>query len=109
MDILKNKQYISYDYTSRYQYTPIYYNTEDKEWLTGLGANVFKNTNWVAHKVTQEDTLDNLALKYYGNPTYWWVIAYYNDIQDSFVYLYNDFDIIKIPNIAGLEFGNERH
>ena len=109
MDILKNKQYISYDYTSRYQQVPIYYNSNDDRWMSGLGSNVFKNNNWVAHKVTQEDTLDKLALKYFGNPTYFWVIAYYNDIQDSFIKLSDYFDIIKIPNITSITFGNERH
>jgi len=108
MDILKNKQYVNFDYNSRYAYTPIYYNSDDSEWVTGIGSNVFTNNSWVAHKVSPEDNLDKLALKYYGNPTYWWVIAYYNNIQDAFVKLIDFFDIIKIPNIATVAFGNER-
>ena len=108
MDILTNKQYINTNYNNRYAHTPIYYNTEDNEWITGIGSNVFTNNNWVAHKVLPEDTLDKLALKYYANPTLWWVIAYYNNIQDAFVRLVEYYDIIKIPNIANIEFGNER-
>ena len=46
-----------------------------------------KNITWVAHQVISTDTLDKLALTYYNNPTYWWVIAYFNDIQDAFIHL----------------------
>ena len=109
MDILKNKRYESYDYTSRYTGVPYYYNTEDQKDIYGIGSNLYKNTAWVAHKVKQEDTLDSLALHYYNNPTYWWIIAYFNDIQDSFIKLSNYFDIIKIPSISSITFGNERH
>ena len=108
MDTLKNKQYVNFDYPTPYAYIPIYYNTEDDEWMAGIGSNVFTNNNWVAHKVTPEDTLDKLALKYYGNPTYWWAIAYYNNMWDVFVNLIDFFDVLKIPNIANIEFGNER-
>jgi phage tail protein X len=43
------------------------------------------------------DRLDNLAFKYYGNSTYWWVIARANNIG------YGDFVVplgrqIRIPN-----------
>lgn len=54
------------------------------------------------------DTLDSLALNYYNNPTYWWAIAYFNDIQDAFIKLSDRFEIIKIPAINGLIFGELR-
>jgi hypothetical protein len=46
-----------------------------------------------------------LALKYYNNPTFWWVIAYFNDIQDPFKPLKDKRDTIKIPSISSIEFG----
>jgi hypothetical protein len=49
-----------------------------------------------------------LALSYYNNPTYWWIIAYFNDIQDAFIKLSDKFDILKIPDIRSLEFGDLR-
>ena len=64
-----------------------------------------KNIPYVSHKVASGDTLHKLALKYYNNPTYWWVIAYFNDVQDAFIPLRNQFTIIQIPNISSVLFG----
>lgn len=108
MNTLKNKMYHQYEYTSRYSGVPYYYDTLEDRSIYGIGSNMYKNTTWVAHKVTQTDSLDYLALKYYANPTLWWVIAYFNDIQDPFIHLGDSFDIIKIPAIASISFGNER-
>lgn len=108
MDILTQKQYTSFDYVNRYTGVPNFYNTEDLREQPGIGSNMKTNTDWIAHKVSQGDTLDRLALKYYNNPTLWWVIAYFNNIQDSFINLYSEYDIIKIPNISSIEFKNER-
>lgn len=108
MDDLTNKKYVSFDYTSRYTGVPYYFNTRDQKEICGLGTNLFTNTSFVSYTVKQEDTLDSLALTYYNNPTYWWVIAYFNNIQDSLKPLTVG-EIIKIPNIADVNFGNERH
>lgn len=108
MDTLKNKSYHQYDYISRYTGVPYYYDILKDKKIYGIGTNMFKNTSWVAHKVKPTDTLDYLALKYYANPTLFWVIAYFNDIQDSFIKLSDRFEIIKIPQISSIEFGNER-
>lgn len=76
MEVLKNKKYAKFDYTSRYISRPYYYHSlEDREFF-GIGKNLSKDTAWVAHKVEQADNLDALALKYYNNPTFWWIIAY---------------------------------
>ena len=84
MDVLTNKRYNNFDYVCRYTGIPYYYNRIDQRDIYGIGQNLDKDIPWVAHKVVQEDTLDSLALKYYNNPTYWWIIAYFNDIQDAF-------------------------
>lgn len=105
MDTLKNKNYESYDYLSRYTAVPYYFDTIRQREIYGIGSNLRKDTPYVSHKLDQEDTLHNLALRYYNNPTYWWVIAYFNDIQDSFISLIDHYSIIKIPNIAGITFG----
>ena len=108
MDVLKDKEYKSYDYTSRYSSVPYYYNTLDQKYIYGIGAQMIKNNNYVAHKVLPTDTLDTLSLKYYGNPTFYWVIAYFNDIMDCYEPLINKYDILKIPNISGIGFGDQR-
>ena len=105
MDTLKNKIYESYDYLSRYTSVPYYFDTLSQREIYGIGTNLQKDSPYVAHKVLEEDTLHSLALQYYNNPTYWWVIAYFNDIQDSFVSLKDNYSILKIPNIASITFG----
>ena len=108
MDTLKNKRYEAYDYTSRYTSVPYYYDTLDNRDIYGIGTNMLKNISFISHKVSEFDTLDSLALKYYNNPTYWWIIAYFNDIQDAFIDLNDKFEIIQIPSIASIEFGELR-
>ena len=105
MDTLKNKTYVSYDYLSRYTSVPNYYDTLSGREVSGIGSNMYKVTNPVSHKVRPTDTLDGLALKYYNNPSYWWIIAYYNDIQDSFIKLSDYYSILQIPNITEIQFG----
>ena len=105
MDTLKNKNYESYDYLSRYAQVPYYFDTIRQREIYGIGSNLSKDSPYVSPKVTQEDTLHSLSLQYYNNPTYWWVIAYFNDIQDSFVSLIDYYKILRIPNISGISFG----
>lgn len=105
MDTLKNKRYNTFDYLSRYTTVPYYYDTLSARDVPGLGTNLVKDTEYVTHKVRSNDTLNSLALKYYNNPTFWWVIAYFNDIQDSFKPLRDKYVTLKIPNISNIEFG----
>lgn len=104
MDILKNKTQNSYDYKSRYLGLPYYYNTLDDREEYGIGYNMDLDINWVAHKVSPDDNLDSLALNYYNNPTYWWIIAYFNNIQDSFIRLIDHYDTLKIPSLGAVTF-----
>lgn len=105
MDTLKNKTYASFDYLSRYTNTPYYYDTVSGKEIYGIGTNLKTNTEFVTHEVRSNDTLHSLALKYYNNPTFWWVIAYFNDIQDSFKPLRNKYKTLRIPSISSIEFG----
>lgn len=105
MDTLKKPEYISYDYTSRYTGVPIYFDTINQRQIYGIGTNLKTDTPVVSHKVSPRDTLHNLALKYYNNPTYWWIIANFNNIQDAFVNLIDRYSILQIPNIASIMFG----
>lgn len=108
MDALKNKKYAQYDYISRYADTPYFYHTVDKKEVYGLAKNMLKDNTWVLHKVVDTDTLDRLALSYYNNPSYWWVIAYFNDIQDAFIRLKDHYESLKIPSINSITFGDLR-
>jgi hypothetical protein len=108
MDTLKNKIYESYDYLSRYTQVPYYFDTLKQREVYGIGSNLLKDGPYVSHKVAPEDTLHSLSFQYYNNPTYWWVIAYFNDIGDSFGRLIDQFEIIKIPSISAITFGDIR-
>jgi nucleoid-associated protein YgaU len=105
VDTLKNKAYANFDYLSRYTSVPYYYDTTSGREVFGIGTNLKKTTEFVTHKVASNDTLHSLSLKYYNNPTFWWVIAYFNDVQDSFKPLRNKYKTLKIPNISSIEFG----
>lgn len=105
MDTLKNKMYVNFDYLSRYNNVPYYYDTLNDKQIYGIGTNLKTTTEFVTHKVRSNDTLNSLALKYYNNPTFWWIIAYFNDIQDPFKPLINKYITLKIPSIASIEFG----
>jgi hypothetical protein len=105
MDTLKNKMYAKYEYLSRYTNLPYYYDTLSGRNIYGIGTNLKTTTEFVTHKVRSNDTLNSLSLKYYNNPTYWWVIAYFNNVQDAFKPLTDKYETLKIPNITGIEFG----
>ena len=105
MDTLKNKNYETFDYLCRYTKVPYYFDTIKQREIYGIGSNLLKDSSYVSHKLAPEDTLNSLALQYYNNPTYWWVIAYFNDIQDSFISLINHYSVLRIPNISSITFG----
>ena len=65
MDTLKNKNYANFDYISRYNNIPYYYDTLTGKQIYGIGTNVMLNTDYVTHKLHPNDTLNSLSLKYY--------------------------------------------
>lgn len=103
MDILKDKQYKSYDKLSRYSPFPVYYNELDNKYMYGTTNHLNDTTKYGLYQVQTNDTYDLIALKFYNNPTYYWIICDFNRINDPFktpipgVY-------IKIPAISTLEF-----
>lgn len=108
MEKLSNKRYATFDYISRYTGVPYYYDNVKKKDVCGIGQQVRLDTAYVSHKVSASDTLDYLALKYYNNPTYWWIIAYFNRITDPFISLPDHFATLKIPNMASVVFSDPR-
>ena len=105
MDTLKNKMYAEYNYLSRYSNVPYYYDTLSGKEIYGIGTNLKQTAEFVTHIVKSNDTLNSLALKYYNNPTFWWIIAYFNDIQDPFKPIMQKYKTLRIPNISNIEFG----
>ena len=103
MDVLRTKQYKQYNKLSKYQLFPIYWHTLDEKYVQGTPANLLGSTAYIWHTVQHNDTYDNIALYYYNNPTYYWIICDFNSIQ-------NPFDKpkvgtqLKIPTFSDIEF-----
>lgn len=104
MEVLKDKQTRDYNSLSRYSSFPFYYHTKDNKYVYGITAHLNKEIEYVAHKVSDTDNLDALALKYYGRPDYYWIIADFNNIQDPYIKLSNYFEIINIPSLSFISF-----
>lgn len=108
MEVLKNKNYKTYLALSRYAPFPYYYNTEDRKFIYGLTKHIGQNISYSLHTVEETDSLDSLALYYYGRPDYYWVIADFNRIKDPFIHLKDEFDEIMIPTLTNIAFEDGR-
>ena len=102
MNVLKDKSSKKYLYTSRYATLPYYYNTLDKKYMYGISKNLNTNTDYVLHNLVDSDSLDSLALKYYGRPDLFWVIADFNNLNDPYIRLVDKMNSIKIPALSGI-------
>ena len=103
MDVLKNKQYKSYDRLSRYSTIPFYYNTKTKQNVNGTAKHLNSNTDYILHVVKRNETYDSLALNYYNNPTYFWIICDFNRVLDPFTDPEEGTELY-IPIISNIEF-----
>lgn len=108
MDVLKNPVKKSYEALSRYATVKYYYNTADEKFIYGVTENLNPNTPCIRHVLTLSDTLDSLALKYYGRPDYYWIIADFNQIQDPFEKLLTiDRSYLNIPSLSSITYGGK--
>lgn len=103
MNVLTDKSYKSYSKLSRYSQSPYYYHTIDKKYITGTTTYLKNDTPYTTHVVQAGDTFDSIALDYYNNPTYFWIICSFNRIQDPFTELYVG-QKIKVPTLSNIEF-----
>lgn len=103
MDILTNKSYKSYDYFSRYENVPYFYNKEDNKYIYGTTFQLNQSTPYIIHIVKTGDTLDNIALEAYNNPTYYYLIADFNNIQNPYLPL-KEGDRLKIPTFSAVSY-----
>jgi nucleoid-associated protein YgaU len=71
--------------SNRYTYNQIL-KTKDtkKQYLEStIYPKIKPNDNDIYIISTQSDRLDLLSSKYYGDPTYWWVISVANNLNDA--------------------------
>jgi len=103
MVILENKQYKDFNYFSRYQNVPYYFHKVDRKYIVGTTFPISKDTPYILYKVKQGDSLDSIALDYYNNPTFYWIIADANNILNPYTKLKVNSEI-KIPIFNELKF-----
>lgn len=103
MSVLTNKTYKDYEKLSRYSPFPYYYHTIDDKYIYGTTAYLKDTTPYFSYTVKRGDTFDSLALEFYNNPTFFWIICSFNHIQDPYIEL-EEGQLIKIPSISTIEF-----
>ena len=103
-NILVNKHYKKYNKVSRYSTFPVYYHTQDARFVGGItNALETEDVPFVTHVVKEGDTLDSLALYYYNNAAYFWIIADFNNILDAYCTLTIG-SRLKVPTFSRIQF-----
>lgn len=107
MNVLTNKTVKTSKYYSRYNGFYYYYNHLDNKYQleTRPWLKQFSDTSKVnVYTVKEKDTYDSIALEFYNNPTYYWIICDYNRILDPFTPPKAG-TILYLPSLnAGLEY-----
>ena len=101
--ILSNKSFKTYKNTSRYAVVPYYYNNADNKYLYVNIPRLKDNIPFIIYKTDVNDTCDTIALKFYNNPTLYWIIADFNKILNPYVKFEKGSKIL-VPNYSSLEF-----
>ena len=99
MDILTNRTVKTSKYFSRYNGIYSYYNTLDKKYQLALKSWLKKDFDYTKYTVEKGDTWDWIALKFYNNPTYYWIICDANEIIDPMKQPEKG-DVIVIPSLG---------
>lgn len=103
MEVLSNKSYRQFDYISRYQSFPYYYNRIDNKYIYGTTGQLDDTIGYSVHICKANDTWDSIALLYYNSPTLFWVLCDFNKVQDPFQPLKIG-DRVKIPTISSISY-----
>lgn len=103
MEILTNKAYRDFNYISRYSPSPYYYHILDDKYIVGTAKQLSDKTIYFEYTVQRNDTYDKIALRYYNNPTLYWIICSFNRIDDPFENPKVG-SKLKIPSISDIEF-----
>ena len=100
MDVLTNKTAKTSNYYSRYNGFYYYYNKLDnKNQMSTSRWISHNNANYSTYVVKEGDTYDSIALWFYNNPTYYWIICDFNRILNPMSQP-SEGDILYIPNLG---------
>ena len=107
MDILTNKTVKTSNYFSRHNGRNQFYNKLDKKNQLATDKWLSQDNDYQTYVVRQDDTYDSIALWFYNNPTYYWIICDFNRILDPFKNPEVG-DILYIP-VLGSKFKYEEY
>lgn len=97
------KNYKQYDYISRYESFPYYYDEQNNRYYYGITNFLNTDTNYVIYEAKTGDTYDSIALEKYGSALLYWVICDYNRIFDCLEPLKVGTKL-KIPALNNIKF-----
>lgn len=78
-----SKSYKNYDYISRYESFPYYYDSSNNRYYYGLTASLKLDATYALYEVRAGDSYDSIASDYYGSALYYWVICNFNGIFNA--------------------------
>lgn len=77
------KYFKTYDYISRYESFPYFYDKINNRYFYGLSSNIREDLPYILYKVKPGDSYDSIAYDHYGNALFYWVICDFNRIADA--------------------------
>ena len=78
------KNYKTYNYLSRYESFPYFYDEDSNKYYYGLTSFLdTSNTSYTIYEVKPGDSYDSIALDNYGSALFYWIITDYNRIFDE--------------------------
>lgn len=77
------KLYKTYDYVSRYESFPYFYDERNNKYYYGLTSFLSTAGSYVLYEVKPGDSYDSIALDHYGCALFYWIICDYNKVFDA--------------------------
>lgn len=97
------KLYKKYDYISRYETFPYFYDAKNNRYFYGLTSNLNQDVGYVLYKVKVGDSYDSISFEHYGSPLFYWIICDYNQILDCFTTPVPG-STLKLPSLNAITF-----
>lgn len=97
------RYYKQYDYISRYERFPYYYDSLNNRYYYGLSANLNRNSPYASYTVKIGDTYDSIAYDKYGSALFYWIICNFNGVLDSFE-IPEPGTVLKLPSLSAINF-----
>ena len=95
--------YKQYDYISRYESFPFYYDTLNNRYYYGIVSNLSKDVPYAAYTVQDGDSYDSIAYDKYGSALFYWVICNFNNVMDCFD-MPTPGTVLKLPSLNSITF-----